>query len=197
MMKSLLLAIVALLPLAARGQASGFQQVLMQPGKDTAVAQYQLRLAEPDNAEKPSMWQGPLTISSGTASCTADVSLVTAMYAAPGRAFVIVLSTSGSNAVAHFVELASCAEKWPPIKRAASAVKVAGSRLSFLPACEGGGKNAPALCTSARVYAIQSDAPPSYRRLLSYKLTEKELGVGFIGEAKIMDPRTARAIIVH
>lgn len=196
-MKSLLLAIVVLLPLTARGQAPGFQPLAMQPGKDTPVAEYQLRLAEPDNPDKPSMWQGPLTISSGSASCTADVSLVTAVYAASGRAFVIVLSTSGSNAVAHFVELASCAEKWPAIKRAATSVDISGNRLSFLPACEGGGKNAPALCTSARVYAIQADAPPSYRRLLSYKLTEKKLGVGFIGEAKVMDPRTERAIIVH
>lgn len=197
MMKSLILAIAALLPIAAHGQGTGFQPLSMQPGKDTTVAQYQLRLTEPDNAEKPSMWQGPLTISNGSASCTADVSLVTAVYAAPARDFVIVLSSSGSNAVAHFVALDSCAEKWPAIKRAAGSVNVAGNRLSFMAACEGGGKNAPALCTSARVYVIQADAPPSYRRVLSYKLTEKELGVGFIGEAKVMDPRTARAIVVH
>ena len=196
-MKRLLLPIIALLPLAVRGQGSGFQPLKMQPDKDTAVGQYQLRLADPDNADKPAMWQGPLTISSGGALCTADVSLVTAIYAAPGRDFVIVLSSSGSNAVAQFVELASCAEKWPAIKRAATWVRVAGNRISFLPACEGGGKNAPALCTSARVYVIEASLPPSYRRALSYKLTERELGVGFLGEAKIMNPRTARAIVVH
>jgi len=196
-MKSLLMAAIMLLPLAARGQASGFQPLMMHPGKDTSAAQYQLRLAEPDNPEKPAMWQGPLTISRGSASCNADVSLVTAIYAAPGRDYVVVLSSSGSHAVAHFVELASCGEKWPSIKRAASTVKVAGNRLSFFPACEGDAKNTPALCTSARVYTMQAEAPPLYRRVLSYKLTEKELGVGFIGEAKIMDPRTARAIIVH
>ena len=196
-MKKLVLATIALLPLAARGQGSGFQPLVMQPDKDTAVAQYRLRLADPDNAEKPAMWQGPLTIASGGGSCTAGVSLVTAIYAAPGRDFVIVLSSSGSNAVAQFVGLGSCAEKWPAIKRAATSVRVAGNRISFLPACEGGGKNAPALCTSARVYVMQAGRPPLYRRVLSYKLTEKELGVGFVGEAKIMDPRSARAIVVH
>jgi hypothetical protein len=143
------------------------------------------------------MWQGPLTISSGSASCTADLSLVTAVYADPGRGFVIVLTSSGSNAITHFVDLASCAEKWPAIKRAASDVKVEGNRLSFLPVCEGGGNNAPADCTSARVYLIQDDAAPSYLRSASYKLTEKELGVGFVGEAKVMDPRTSRAKIAQ
>ena len=120
----------------------------MQASKDATVGQYVLRLAGPDNAEKPTTWQGPLTITSGTASCAADLSLVSALYAAPGRSYLIVLTSSGSNAIAHFIELASCAEKWPPIKRAASDVKVAGNRLSFLPVCEGGASNAPALCAA-------------------------------------------------
>jgi hypothetical protein len=197
MIPRLLLSIFAILPVAACGQSGGFQQLVMQPGKDTAVAQYSLRLADPDNPDKPGMWQGPLTITDGSASCTEDVSLVTAVYAAPGRSFVIVISASGSNAIAHFIALASCAEKWQPIKHAASSVKVAGNRLSFLPVCEGGGNNAPALCTSARVYAIHVDSPPAYLSLDSYKLTEKELGVGFIGEAKVMDPHSPRAMVVH
>jgi len=197
MIRHLLLAIVGAFSVASLAQTGGFQPLSFQPGKDTAVAQYSLRLADPDNADKPTMWQGPLTISNESGLCTANVSLVTVVYAAQDRGFVIVLTSSGANAIAHFIELASCSEKWPPIKRAASSAKVQGNRLSFLPTCEGGGKNAPAVCTSARVYAVYADSPPTYLRLDSYKLTEKELGVGFVGEAKILDPHSPRAMVVH
>jgi len=191
------MAALACLSLAAGAQSGGFQQLAMENGKDTSFEKYSLRLAEPDNPEKPTMWQGPLTISNGSASCTADVSLVTALYGAPGRSFVLVLSVSGSNISADFIDLASCAAKWPSIKRAASTVAVGGNRISFMPVCEGGSKNAPALCTSARVFLIQDAAPPVYLKSASYKLTARELGVGFSGEARVMDPRTPRAILVH
>ncbi len=194
MMKHILIATLAL---AVSARSGGFRPLPMQNGKDTVFEQYALRLAEPDNADKPTVWQGPLTISSGSASCTADVSLVTAIYAAPGNSFAIVLSTSGSNAIANFIELASCASKWPAIKRAASAVAVAGNHLTFSSVCEGGAKNAPALCSSARVYVIRYDSPPAYQKAASYRATAKELGVGFTGEAQVMDPRTPRAMIVH
>jgi len=197
MIRHLLFSIPVFLSAVASGQPGGFQPLTMQSAMGTPFGQYSLRLADPDNAEKPKMWQGPLTISSGTVSCTADVSLVTGVYTAPSRSFVIVLTSSGSNATAHFIELQSCAEKWPAIKHAASDVKVAGNRLSFLPTCEGGGSNQPADCTSARVYMIQNDASPSFLRAASAKLTEKELGVGFVGEAKVIDAHTPRAMIVR
>lgn len=197
MIRRLLPVLLSTVAVAATAQSAGFQPLPMRPGQDTAVAQYSLRLAEPDNPDKPTLWQGPLTISHDGASCTADVSLVTSVYGDAERSFVIVLTSSGSNAVAQFIELASCAEKWPAIKRSASSVKIARNRLSFLPACEGGGKNAPASCSSARVYLIQKDAPPVYRRLESYRLTEKEVGVGFVGEARVVDPHTPRAMVVH
>jgi hypothetical protein len=153
MMKLILIATFAL---ALTAQSGRFQPLPMQNGKDTVFEQYALRLAEPDNPDKPTVWQGPLRISSSSASCTVDASLVTGIYAAPGNSFAIVLSTSGSNAIANFIELASCASKWPTIKRPASAVAVAGNRLTFSSVCEGGAKNGPALCSSAHVYVIRN-----------------------------------------
>jgi hypothetical protein len=197
MIRPLLVVTLAWVSLAAIAQSGGFQPLKIESSKGITFKQYTLHLAGPDNADKPAMWEGPLTISDGSASCSADVSLVTAVYAAPGRSFVIVLSTSGSNRITNFIELATCASKWPPIKRAASDVSVAGNRLSFLPVCEGGGSNAPALCTSARVYSIHNDSPPAYLRSESFKLTAKQVGVGFTSQAKVMDPRTPRAMIVH
>src|SRR4051812_26610558 len=197
MMRRMLVGILASLQIAAFAQPGGFGQLQMQNGKETPYERYSLRLGAPDNPRNPSLWEGPLTISHGNTSCTVDVSLVTAVYAASGRGFLVVLATSGSNAIARFIDLASCASRWPLIKRPAGAVTVAGDRLPFFPACEGGGKNAPALCTAARVYRMQNDAPPAYLRSESYKLTAKDLGVAFAGEAKIMDPHTPPALIVH
>jgi hypothetical protein len=189
--------LIATIALAVSAQSAGFRPLPMQNGKDTVFEQYALRLAEPDNADKPTVWQGPLKITTGGASCTADISLVTTIFTAPANSFAIVLSSSGSNAIVNFIELATCGPKWPAIKRAASAVTVAGDRLTFSPVCEGGAKNAPAQCTSARVYLIRDDSPPAYLKAASYRATAKELGVGFTGEAQVMDPRTSRAMIVH
>jgi hypothetical protein len=193
----LLIGLLLCLSLQARAQSSEFQPLNIGTAKDTTFEQYTIRLAGPDNADKPSMWEGPVTVSGSKGSCSADVSLITAVYAAPHRSFLIVLSASGSNQIANFIELATCASKWPAIKRAASKVKVAGNRISFLPVCEGGESNAPALCTAARVYIIHSDSPPTYMRPESYRLTAKELGVGFTGEAKVTAPHTPRAMVVH
>ena len=195
-MRLLIGAVVCLSP-AARAQSGGFQPLKIESAKETTFEQYTLRLAGPDNADNPAMWEGPLTVSRGSASCSAGVSLVTAVYSAPGRSFLIVLSASGSNRIANFIALATCASRWPPIKRAASEVTVVGNRLAFMPVCEGGGSNDPALCTSARVYTIHDDSPPAYLRSESYRLTAKEVGVGFTGEAKVTDPHTPRALIVH
>jgi len=193
----LLIAALACLSLAARAQSGGFQPLAMESATATIFEHYTLRFAGPDKADKPTMWEGPLTISSGSGSCNVEISLVTGVYAASGRDFVIVLSTSGSNITASFIQLASCASKWPPIKRSASTVKVAGNRISFFAVCEGGGGNSPAQCTSARVYAIHSGSPPAYLRSESYRLTAKDVGVGFTGEARVMDVHTPRAMIVH
>jgi hypothetical protein len=197
MRRGLLIAALVSLSFVARAQSGGFQPLNFEGAAEATFERYSLRLAAPDNPARPTMWEGPLTIVNGSVSCSADVSLVTSVYGAPGRGFVILLSTSGSNAIANFIELASCTAKWPPIKRAASSVRVAGNRLSFMPVCEGGGSNAAALCTSARVYAIRNDSPPAYLRSESFKLTAKEVGVGFTGEARVMDPHTPRAMVVH
>ena len=57
---------IAALALAVSAQSGGFQPLPMQSGKDTAFERYALRLAEPDNADKPTVWQGPLKISAGS-----------------------------------------------------------------------------------------------------------------------------------
>ena len=197
-MRRIFIAILACVAVAAQAQSFfGFQPLPMENGKDTVFEQYALRLAGPDNPDKPTMWQGPLTISGGKTSCMADLSLISGVYAASGWNYVLVLSTSGSNAIVHFIELNTCAAKWPAIKRAASAVNIEGHRLSFSAVCEGTAKNPPSLCTSARVFALDDDSPPAFLKSESYKLTRKELGVGFSGDARIIDPHTPRALIVR
>ena len=197
MIRCALLAILASIPLTLQGQSGGFRELPMKNSGDTTFGQYVIRLAGPDNPAKPVLWEGPLAIASGSSSCTAAVSLVSAIYAAPDASFFIVLSTSGSKAIVHFIEAASCGARWPELKLSASTVRVEGKRLAASPACESPGSNEPSLCTAARVYQIGQDAPPAYLRAESFKLTRKELGVGFTGEARVLDPRTPKAMIVH
>ena len=109
------------------------------------------------------MWEGPLTVSHGSASCTADVSLVTAVYAATGRSFVIVLSTSGSNADRELHRAGDVLHpEWPPIKRAASSVKVAGNRLSFMPVARAGEAMRRLSALRPACTPFGDDSPPAY-----------------------------------
>src|ERR1035437_6906399 len=92
-----LYALYVLFAMAPQEHVHGFRQLAFDNAQSTAFGAYSFRLAEPDRPDKPTAWQGPLTISSAGKSCEADVSLVTAVYAAPAAPFVVVVTYSGSN----------------------------------------------------------------------------------------------------
>ena len=191
-----LYALYVLFALAPQEHVRGFRQLAFDNGQSTTFGAYSFRLAEPDRPDKPTAWQGPLTISSGGKSCAADVSLVTAVYAAPDAPFVVVVTYSGSNTYVHFIAIASCAAKWERIKAFTEGVRVAEDRLSILPACDSAGVKSPTRCFAARVYKLTSEAAPELLKDESFSLTKETLGVGFTGEAKVVHPKSARARIV-
>jgi hypothetical protein len=131
------IAICALLSIAAQAQSGGFHRLSMQGETDSTFGAYAIRLAEPNDAIKPTMWQGPVTISQGRKSCTADISLVSAVYVSSVHPFIIVVSASGSNTFINFIEPSSCNQKWERLKKSSAGVQIEGDRLSLLPACEG------------------------------------------------------------
>jgi len=85
-----------------------------------------VELADPDNPDHPTAWLGPLRIAS---RCTAELSLITAVYASKGTRYLVVLTYSGSLRYAHFVDLKSCRELWPP-QKATRDMTVAGDDLA-------------------------------------------------------------------
>lgn len=191
-----LYALYVLFALAPQEQAGGFRQLAFHDAQSTAFGAYSFHLAEPDRPDKPTAWQGPLTISSAGKSCHADVSLVTAVYASPDAPFLVVVTYSGSNTYVHFIAIANCAVKWERIKAFTEGVRVAKDRLSILPACDSAGVRSPTRCFAGRVYKLTSQAAPELLKEESFSLTKETLAVGFSGEAKVVHPKSARARIV-
>src|SRR6202044_1065601 len=73
----------------------------------------QVQLLEPDDVFHPTEWGGPLRI---VAACTASPSSVRAVYASRDVGYLLVVNHSGPDRFAHFVDLHSCHEVWPPLK---------------------------------------------------------------------------------
>lgn len=195
-MKLAALALYVLFSLAPQEHPGGFRQLAFKNGQDATLGANSFRLAEPDRPDKPTAWQGPLTISSGSKSCDADVSLVTAVYASPDAPYLIVVTYSGSNTYVHFIATSNCAAKWERMKFFTEGVRVADDRLSILPACDSAGTRAPTRCFAARVYKLMNEAAPEFLKDESFSLTKENLGVGFAGEAKVIHPKTSRAHVV-
>ncbi len=85
-----------------------------------------VELAEPDNPQHPTAWQGPLKI---VGRCTANISLITAVYASPGARYLIAVTYSGSLRYAQYIDLQSCRELWPA-RKTTSDITVAGDDLA-------------------------------------------------------------------
>jgi hypothetical protein len=174
----------------------GFQQLAFATAHDPTFGAYTFHLAEPDHPDKPTAWQGPLTISSAGKSCEADVSLVTAVYASTEAPFVVVVTYSGSNTYVQFITTANCKAKWKTIKAFTEGVRVTDNRLSILPGCDSAGDKSPARCVAAQVYKLTDASPPQLLPNESFQLTKETLGVGFAGQARVAHPKSAHAQIV-
>ena len=70
----------------------GFQPLVFSDQQATRFAGHSFRLEGPDQPDKPTAWQGPLTIATGEKSCDANLSLVTAVYAAQEFPYVIAVT---------------------------------------------------------------------------------------------------------
>ena len=175
----------------------GFQPLVFSDQQATRFAGHSFRLEGPDQPDKPTAWQGPLTIATGEKSCDANLSLVTAVYAAQEFPYVIAVTYSGSSTHVHFLTIATCAAQWTTYKAFTDGVKIHDNRLSILPACESSASDAASQCSSGRIYRLSKDAAPVILKKASLQLTREKLGVSFFGQAKVIHPKTPQAEIVH
>jgi len=86
-----------------------------------------IQLMAPDDVFHPKEWRGPLRI---VASCTANVSQVTAVYASRDVGYLLVITHSGAERFARFVDLRTCRDAWDPLK-AAIPIEVTGDAIQI------------------------------------------------------------------
>ena len=188
---ALLLIAMSLVPLRSRAQAFQkltFQKLVFQAGQETTIAGLRFRLEDPDNPSSPTLWQGPLSIASGSTSCTVDASLIRDVYLSASGKLLLVVSLSGSSTYVAFFNPATCARKWAPIKAFTQSVSVEGNQLLLLPACACEVKGQPCSCSAGRVYALQDNSPPLLQPASSRALTKSKLGIAFTGTRSFAHP---------
>jgi hypothetical protein len=94
---------------------------------EAAAPGHAIQLMEPDDGFHPKAWQGPLRI---VGACTANVSQVTAVYASRDVGYLLAINHSGSMRYAHFIDLHSCRDVWPPLK-AQIPIQVTGDAIQI------------------------------------------------------------------
>jgi hypothetical protein len=187
----------------AKTAATPRVQFQLLPFSPAANGQWQARIGQgtvtllnPDNADHPTAWEGPLRLQSPSATCEAGLSLVTGVYGASSVDYLIALTYSGSLKYIHFIDPKSCGEKWPVRKVFTDKIDVAGDTLSVYPTCECPGGSAPCRCSSAQVYRLSAAQPPEPLPAEALALTKRMLGVEFEGERQVLRPRTATVELV-
>jgi hypothetical protein len=127
-------AALALLFLAACSpHKPDFRALAFRPASDPQIFEANalggtVQIMEPDDVFHPSSWQGPLRIAG---VCTANVLQVTAVYASRDVGYLLVITHSGAERFARFVELHTCREVWPPLK-AEIPIQVTGDAISIV-----------------------------------------------------------------
>jgi hypothetical protein len=154
-------------------------------------------LRDPDNPKKPTAWEGPLEIRQVPTGrpCQVLVSLITEVYLDNERSTALVHSYSGSRDFIDFVDVRTCATKWPQLAAVTERVIVSQDRLIMSPACESATRNR-SRCTAGQVLRLQRDTPPMLLDRESRELTKDVVGVEFIGQAWVEGPKTPNAKIV-
>ena len=204
--------VMAVAPLACASQSPqaesqtaqpyAFQALKFEPQKTgdifvAVVGSIEFALRDPDNPEKPTAWEGPLEIRQlpTGSSCQVAVSLVTEVYLDNQSSVSVVRSYSGSRDLIDFVDVRTCAAKWPQLAAVTESIVVSQDRLIISPACEAATKER-SRCAAGQVLRLQQDKPPMLLDRESRELTKHVVGVEFVGQAWVQAPKTADAKIV-
>jgi hypothetical protein len=166
---------------------------------EATAGPWKFTLLNADDAQEPTAWEGPLRIQStvSNTSCEVGVSLITAVYSAPGAEAAVVVTYSGSLTYVHFIGLKSCKELSATIRAFTEGVEVSGRRLTIQPGCESAGAKLPSTCSAAQVFELDKSDRPQLLEKESLELTQRVVGVAFQGTKKVKDPKSPAARIVE
>ena len=202
-MRKISLVLIALLLMHCGWAAENFQSIRLVFAKagpnvyQSHMDTLDYVLENPDDPDHPTVWEGPFRIVDKTtnAQCTADVALITNVYAIPDHNLAVVLSYSGSMTYIDFLDARTCKSRYPRIEAYSEGICVNANRVEIQPACEKISGNIYQ-CASGKIYYFGLNQAPKLSESESIHMTKSILKVGFIGERKVFGPRTSEARIV-
>lgn len=165
----------------------------------TAVAgAKQLTLTDPDYPVNATEWSGKLTVTDMTSkrSCaTRENRSVLEVYAPEDGQFAVLLSHDAQARIIDFVDLQTCQYRYPSIQTDSEQVQISYNQIVIFPwcFCPPDNKDKVCECHAAQVYSFSTGYKPVLAEDASKKLTQQEIGVGFVGTEKIQGPRTKGA----
>jgi len=109
-----------------------FRELSFRPSQDPQIFEATalgrtVQLIEPDSVVHPKEFLGPLRIAG---ACTANVSQVITVYASRDVNYLIAINHTGETQFAHFIDIRSCRELWPPLK-ATVPIQVTGDAIQI------------------------------------------------------------------
>ena len=115
-----------LIPVQAQATSAGCKlQELHPAGANVDVGTRHLNLGSPDNADKPTAWEGPIIISrQGHAACSVkdNVAIVSLPLMLGNDRFLYVPTYSGSESIFYMVDTQDCSIRWQSQPYAGNAV---------------------------------------------------------------------------
>ena len=103
------------LGLAQTASASCKLQELHPVGANVDVGAVHLNLGSPDNADKPTAWEGPMVVSrQNHASCTVkdNVAIISSPLMLGNERFLYVPTYSGSESIFYIIDTQDCSIRW-------------------------------------------------------------------------------------
>lgn len=114
------------IPVLAQATSAGCKlQELHPTGANVDVGTLHLNLGSPDNADKPTAWEGPIIISrQGHAACSVkdNVAIVSLPLMLGNDRFLYVPTYSGSESIFYMVDTQDCSIRWQSQPYAGNAV---------------------------------------------------------------------------
>lgn len=158
-----------------------------------------LQLGAPNREAAPDVWDGPLTLAQGDQRCTAKedwVSLITKVFVSYDGRHVMLESYSGSSTSVLVVNARTCALE-QQLSMSTGGIEYGRAALVAASACECGDVAAmECTCDGAKKWTIEPSCQLKLDEAASRALTREEVGVEFLGQAKVKRPNTREAALL-
>lgn len=143
----------------------------------------------------PEMWSGDLQIRDLKTGrlCSVNTRMVSEVYARTNGKVIVSITETGAGETFRFIDIDTCKDKHPSVVGYSKRPHIKNNTIVIEPKCEGSGLE-KAFCSSANVYALDTQARPIWSEKESMARTIRVLGVGFKGERQVDISRTKSGV---